>query len=331
MKLGFIFDIKKGIEGGGKAVMTINNTEKRLSDIIEDLSKCFKPQNAQKEIFEALNSFFKNYYGGKDQEGYQCSKNITMVSIKDILANQEGFEYGLFYGIKSYPNDKYALIIRIEKLIEHLNRYYYFKIETRFLNNFKYRDRSERLLKMLRYLHDGEKSRAQIAEDFGISERALASDLKELIDGFSFMDSIMSIKDLERGKNIYRSIIHPIFLSLNSSEIYSATVGLKLLSEGTVFEKTLGRIADGVYMQLSNHAKQMLEPHLLKEDISFREDDLKFINTMALLDKDEKSFTYFLKEPIECEITYIQNDERLIEVGTISLTEISSDRRFDYY
>jgi len=112
---------------------------------------------------------------------------------------------------------------------------YGFCYEKTLLSNFKYKDRSERLLKMLKYLHSGAKKREQIAHDFGISERTLADDLKNLLDGFLFLENTMKISVLERKKNTYHSLIHPIFLALNTSEIYALTVGLKILCQDTVF------------------------------------------------------------------------------------------------
>ncbi len=153
----------------------------------------------------------------------------------------------------------------------------------------------KRLLNILKYLHHGEKKRADIADDFGISERALANDLKELQEGFNFMGVEMKINKLERGTNTYRSMIHPIFIAMHSAEIYAMTVGLKLLSKGTVFETTLGRIADVIHKQLSGYAQEMVDGHQEEVNIHFKEDTTKFLNSGEFMLR-ERPFTYFLKE-----------------------------------
>ena len=155
---------------------------------------------------------------------------------------------------------------------------------------------------MLKYLHSGEKSRSDIAEDFGISERTVADYISTLQDGFSFLGTEMNIRGLERTTNKYNSLIHPIFSALNSSEIYSLTVGLKLLSKDTVFEESLGRIANLVYEQLSENSKEMIDKH--KDDtVSFGNDKMKFIDSRKLGQMHDSPFAYFLKEPIECIVT----------------------------
>ena len=51
---------------------------------------------------------------------------------------------------------------------------------------------------ILKYLHSGEKSRSEISDDFGISERTVADNLAELQDGFTFLAGSCSInKDME--------------------------------------------------------------------------------------------------------------------------------------
>ncbi|MTI83927.1 MAG: hypothetical protein FH756_08465 [Firmicutes bacterium] len=270
---------------------------------------------------DALCSFFENYHGGKTKVPGEKRPDILNSKLEDITADPERFVEDMVDGIRSYPNDKYKLAFRLERLVKHLRNKYDLSVNEGVFENFKYRDRNERLLKMLKYLHTAEKSRAEIASDFGISERALAQDLKTLLDGYEFMDSNMQVTRLDRKKNTYRSMIHPVFLAMNTQEIYAMTVGLKLLSRGTVFEESLGRIADATYKQLSDYAKEMVDSHVDGEKITFGDDDQGFINTEELMKRREKPFAYFLKEPIECKVTFLEKGKDAGISGTLHLAD----------
>ncbi len=182
---------------------------------------------------------------------------------------------------------------------------------------------------MLKYLHSGAKKREQIAHDFGISERTLADDLKNLLDGFLFLENTMKISVLERKKNTYHSLIHPIFLALNTSEIYALTVGLKILCQDTVFQDTLNTIADKIYKQLSEYAKNMVDQHKHIKNVRFKDEDLRYISSNSLLRHRKLPFCYFLKEPISCEVTYTENNEMRTITGVMRLAQINNLVKLD--
>ncbi|EEG79117.1 hypothetical protein [Dethiobacter alkaliphilus] len=295
----------------------------QLLDAITNTANFYHHTRKTKEDYvNTVTHFFENYYGGKDNQ----NPTILDKSIQDIKKDQNNFALDIQEGLKSYPNDKYTLTCRLEQLIFYLNLKNNFTLTDTLLENFKHKDKNERLLKILKYLHTGEKSRQDIAENFGISDRALASDLKTLQDGFDFMGSNMQIRKLERGKNTYTSMIHPIFLALNTEEIYSMTVGLKLLSYGTVFEESMNRVADKIYKQLSDHATQIADSHTDGEKVTFNDGTLDFIGTYSLMQQSRTPFAYYLKEPIPCKVTYLQNGKEAEVIGTLHLDEGGYDR-----
>ena len=247
--------------------------------------------------------------------------------IEKIAERQDHFIIGLDEGISSYTNNKYILVCRLEKLTEHLNKKYGLSINTLSYEKYKCEGKTERLLRLLKYMHSGEKSREEIAEHFGISERQLNNDLKLLQDGFEFMDCSMQINRIVRKKNTYNSIIHPVFLALRTDEIYALTVGLKLLSRGTVFEQSLSHIADMVYKQLSEYAKEMADRNAEENKIDFEEEDLTFISSQKYMERTSRAFAYFLKEPINCIVTYLENGNREVIRGTMHL--IGDSDNFD--
>ena len=305
---------------------SFNNTKA----LIDEIDECSRKGNTKKKYLEektALCLFFQNYYGGKEHPDTRLG--LLDTKIRDILADQDSFYEDVLIGIRSYFQDKYLLTSRLEKLFKHLQKHFGFTFSADFFLNLKNRDRTERLLKTLKYLHSGDKSREQIAENFGISDRALAEDLKTLLEGFDFLESSMQISELERKKNTYRSLIHPVFLAMNTSEIYALTVGLKVLSQGTVFEDSLGSIANKVYKQLSKYAKEMADQHTDDLNISFEAGELNFINSYELFIRHNCPFSYFLKEPLPCEVTYIENGKQFTLAGVLKLARVDGELKFD--
>lgn len=67
------------------------------------------------------------------------------------------------------------------------------------------------------------------------------------------------------------------------SEIYSLTIGLNRLSKGTVFEHALKPIADKVYQQLSDYAKEVIDKQSAAIDITFEGQEMHFLNTMSFI------------------------------------------------
>ena len=178
---------------------SINNV-RTLTDEIDD---CSRKGNTKKKYLEektALCLFFETYYGGKDHP--ETRLGLLDTKIRDILADQDSFQEDVLIGIRSYFQDKYLLTSRLEKLFKHLQRNFGFSFSADFFLNLKNRDRTERLLKTLKYLHSGDKSREEIAKNFGISDRALADDLKTLLEGFDFLESSMQISELEDRKSV---------------------------------------------------------------------------------------------------------------------------------
>ncbi len=267
--------------------------------LIEAVGNAFGRQG-KKAAQEAdkLNNWFESYYHGTGDS------DILLTPLAILLRDPGSFTAGIEAGLRSYPKDKQIQASRLLILLQYIVNQYSCSMDLEFLQNFKCRSREERLLRILKYLHDGSKSRADIADTFGISERTLNQDLKILLDGFEFMDISMKVSKLQRG-NTYSSLIHPLFLALRTDEIFSLTVGLKLLSRGTIFEDTLGNIADTVYKQLSPYAQKIVDQHSKSNNISYSDSEMQFVKSDDLMKKQTRSkLPYYLKEPIACWVQY---------------------------
>lgn len=260
--------------------------------------------------------------------GLAESSEILTLKEKTILSKKDIFCSYTIQGISSFPRDKHTLTQRVEHFLNFLNKKYNLNLDLSELENYKYRDRNERLLKILKYLHSGKKTRDEIADTFGISLNMLNEDLRLLQshDEYEFLGFKMKMSDLERSENTYKSKVNPLFYAANMSEIYSLTVGLKLLSKGTVFEHSLSPIADKIYTQLSDYAKEVIDIQSEINNISFEGQKMRFLDTSAFLKQKNLAFTYFLKEAIECEIVYRCSDELKTIVGTMELSNSPSER-----
>lgn len=261
--------------------------------------------------------------------GISSTPEILGCSEKTILDNIDSFVENTITGVGSFPRDKYSLTLKVEHFFTFLERKYELNLCMKSMENFKYRDRTERLLMILKLLHSGGKTRTEIAESFGISENMLSEDLNLLQsnDGYEFLGFKMKMSDLERSENTYKSKVNPLFYAANMSEIYSLTIGLKLLSKGTVFEHALYPIADKIYSQLSDYARDVIDKQSKINRITFDGQTMNFLNTADLFKQEELAFTYFLKEPIPCEVTYRDGNQVKHITGTLHISD-SSDEMF---
>lgn len=296
------------------------------TELLRFQNKTQRFRGLSKEDVEIMLQFFNNYFGGIDN--YEERDNISEADIIEILSSPDDFMFNLVNGIKSYPRDKAVLTDRIIKFLDYLEIRFDVSFNKHEFENFRIKSQSERLLQILKYLHSGDKNRAQIADAFGISERTLSEDLAILLDGFEFLGTEMKISSLERGTNKYRSHVHPIFLALNSAEIFDLTIGLKLAGKDTVFESGFSRIANLVYKQLSHSAKEMIDKSGYSSGL-FDDEKLKFKNSLEANEDNEKFFSYFLKDGTKCNIKFRQEEEIKEEKGVIKIFSIGARYNLD--
>lgn len=295
--------------------------------LVESLKNFIIKSRLKEQDFKNLVLFFDSYYGGKANDR-KIHEALNM-SISNIINNPDEFTFNIIEGIKSYPGKKMYLAERLSLFLKFLKRSYDLTYNENMFDSFIISNTKERYLAILKYLHSGAKSRSEIAENFGISENTVSEDLSKLQDGFSFMGTDIKIFNLERRTNAYRSHVHPIFLALNSEEIYSLTIGLKLLSKGTVFEKSLSRISNLVYNQLSEDAKTLINNNPQKIERFSEEEPMIHMHSRFLFERNNKAFTYYLKEPIECNVTYKYNNEEVVYKGILKLAEPSHGNMYD--
>jgi len=197
----------------------------------------------------------------------------------------------------------------------------------------KFMEKTERMIEILKYLHEEPKTREEIADHFGISERQLNKDLSELQNGdYSFLGYNMKI-NLERRKNTYDSTIHPVFLPLNLSEVYALTIGLKLTGKGTAFEDVFNYVSDCIYDQLSAYGQSRISEKAKEKSVPFSDEHQKayryekeILNT-NLKQKRSQMIAYYLKSGALCEVEYDTAEGIRTVTGRIDLAK---DNRKDF-
>ncbi|CAA7603211.1 Winged helix-turn-helix DNA-binding domain protein [Acididesulfobacillus acetoxydans] len=314
--------------------MPVNGAEITLKELISDAflkgaGRDRFGRNRRELESEANNmaAWFQNYYGGTEDGSEEKRLNILDTSLREIRANQGEFTAEIENGIRSHPGAKVKQAAKLGFLIDHLNRKYDLECDVSFVDKFKQEDRSIRLLEILKYLHSGSKTREEIAAKFDISERLLSEDLKTLRKGFEFMGTKIQISgELKRKVNTYESPIHPVFLALNSAEIYALTLGLKLLTENTIFQQTLGRVSDLIYLQLSDFARELIDSQPEAKEIEFKGEERKFLSSLQMVGSYDRPFSQYIKSQRVCLVKYFLNEEEKTVKGTLHLAPKNSGR-----
>lgn len=314
-------------------MMKTKGTKTTFEDMIRDafnsniLNITYGRNNKERQAAaKDLIKWFENHYIAEDKKNGISSELLT----KDegyILTNIDSIMAKIIERMRSYANNKSTIAGKLEYFLKYLKKKYNLSIDLKPLDNFKDNEKIVQRIKILKHLHSRGKTRSQIAEDFGISERTLSNELNILHNGIDFLGFEIKMGEIERKENTYRSLVHPIFYAAHMSEIYSLTIGLKLLSKGTIFEHTLSPIADKIYQQLTEHAKEIIDHHSELNELYFEGQPLRFMNTSDMLLQD-KPFTYYLKdiESKTCKVFYYDKDGLKNITGTLHLSESKEDR-----
>ncbi|NCB41046.1 MAG: hypothetical protein EOM59_00245 [Clostridia bacterium] len=307
----------------------------RLLDLINDAftrskyySDYFKYEELDKQKKQLINGITKKALKNDGNDGVI---NIDM-TLEDIKSDIASFQRNIEDFISGLTKDKYIYALRFDLLIRYLNEEYLLSISNEFLKKFKFNGVDQRRIAILKYLHeDGDgKSRKDIAEAFGIDEKTLREDMNVLIDGFHFMDNTLHINGQDKTGKIYSSPVHPIFLALNTTQIWSCIIGLKILSKGSVLEPDLSEIADMIYAQLSPFAKKIIEDKCKDLSIPLGSHDLEFKDSLQYLKMDlYKRLSHLLRKSALCRIQYYDKNETINEVIGSPFVYIDSDNKLD--
>ena len=147
-------------------------------------------------------------------------------------------------------------------------------------------------------------SQADRADQFGMSVNAIHSRIHALEDGKDILGHRVQIHIAGRGQTAYDNTIHPIFLTLNLQEVFLLTVRLKQVFSGTTFEKLADGIANDIYSQMSDYAKDILQPHTAGQ--GFETQDTKEPTAYR---PEQRDIVYYLKSGDPCRLITLDGTE----------------------
>lgn len=120
-----------------------------------------------------------------------------------------------------------------------------------------YSSHIERHLQLLKEMHEPKKV-SELAEALHINESTANHYIKDLENGFMFMDSEIKVHiHREHRQDRCRSVVHPVFLALNSTEL---SLLLSYLQESN--DQAIGRVGNLIYSQLTEYAKKKICPNV---------------------------------------------------------------------
>ena len=277
-----------------------------------------------------LKTWFERYYGGlsdkNDKKKEELVRDILDKTLSWIKMESNNFFTYIIDGLNSYPRDKYKQALCLKHLLCYINEKHSTHFDLEFAENYNQPDKSVRLLEILKLLHTNNISKSDIADAFRISERALNNDLNALHDGIEFMGAKMQIREFDNENGKYISPNHPIFLTLNSPEVYAMTIGLKLLSENTVFQYPHTNIADQIYSQLSDFGRNMVDKKAAELGIEFEDTDRKFVCSADFVLENNRAFCQYLRDSRLCAVQYMEDNIIKCNIGSLHINRRGPER-----
>ena len=178
--------------------------------------------------------------------------------------------------------------------------------DVKFIPSDKFYDDYELDIKLLKYLQSGEdetvkKTREQIQRHFSISNKSLNKHLDKLRYGECRLLGEPVQIELRRTNNTYDSTIHPVFMALDLADVYFLSVVVPRLARGTEYHETALKIASKTYRQLSEYARNVIDPIANKEGIDYRITNNSLDYSLPFYEKSGKPCTLLYgdaKEPL---------------------------------
>ena len=153
----------------------------------------------------------------------------------------------------------------------------------------------ERRMYIAKYLHDENHKVADLEDLLWVSSRTIEEDLTKLRgedkDPIQICGKKFCIKGTERAKGRVKSAstVHPLFLTLNLTQVIVMLKGLQKMSEDPLYENYAMTAAQDIWEQLSDYARGRIRTvfsEILPEDLSWYEN----------LEKPDKDLFYTEKQ-----------------------------------
>lgn len=238
----------------------------RFSDITENYIESISPSVEKKAVTQLLKVDLKRLEDAdslfalsleslQTREEYRLKVADLLLELLQKTTNSKEVTQQRLLRFSSYLNDKWGIPLVLDEI---------FKRET--LNPY------ERLVDLLKTLHEG-KTKKELMDYYSISTKPLEKDINALIKGTKILGQNVKIRDIQREHRriAYQSSLHPVFLPLNLTEVFYLTVGLKLLAQSheSIMSRTLTYIADKIYCQLSDYAREKIKKKGMEQGVTF--------------------------------------------------------------
>lgn len=235
-------------------------------------------------LYDIIRKFKRNsrYYGGLNDgivENMVFKNGIFEQELGDELYSEnpdfECFKCAVKESVKAYRSNKDSIINMYKKLIDEINKSTDWNFNAGFFPPIPVSNTFERLMFISKYLQNPEHKWNDLEEILWVSPRTLEDDLKKLRgnddDPLQVCGKKFVIDDIERrhGKISFASTVHPIFLTLNITQVMSMLKGLKIMAEDRAFRAYALSTARNIWSQLSDYAKDRIlyvSDELLGED-----------------------------------------------------------------
>lgn len=290
-----------------------------LSDIIQEyINKKIKSQKEKEIVIKLLLDDFKICLEEENEKKRKVPFSISLKSLQTGRYNLEiadAFHLLLSRSTRTKENTRKRIVAFIKYLYDEHNIkiILYEEFEREAMDSF------ERKIDLLKTLNEN-KTKAELMEHYNIGSNPLLKDINELIDGTTLLGQKVKIRDIqkEKGKIIYQSTIHPIFMPLNLTEVYFLIVGLKSLSKEheSFSSRIYDNLANRIYSQLSEYARKKIYSKCKQMGMSFPYDD-ELEEFSESMDEEkmakivDNTLAYLWKAGAKCNI-YMKNDDKTI-------------------
>lgn len=256
--------------------MKIQNKPQTLLEAINKYIEDREFSSASSEDLKSEKKLLKKTFVDQSEQTSSVENTLGEILVVDFFEKINKYVRIAEEKLRSYSNDKEVyreILVRFFSFLR--NHYPDENFDIGFLEEIRFFNKIERLNEILKYTHEGNKTRDEIAGHFVISKQTLVEDINSLKFGCSILGQKVKIEDLERGTNLCRSTIHPIYLPLDLLEVFVLTTELKRLSNcsGSPYSEIMGYLAEAVYDQLSDYGKRCVNERGTVELGKFDEQD----------------------------------------------------------
>lgn len=219
------------------------------------------------------------------------------------------------------------------------------KIQNLFYQGRILENKIERQLDIIKKLQETPMTKDELADYYCVTRKSIDRDIDELqIDGLQLLGQKVKLKveyrlsqkgeaNTRSQELYYSSTAHPIFLPLNMTQVYAMTAGLKKLARGSEYESILNHIADWVYSQLTEYAKDIIQNSIDRqgERISFKEVKPEFREERKMFSNNIREELVFLEKSQKKAVIHYKNPDTGLKEVAIGYMEILDPNKIGVY